>query len=141
MVRREDQTAVCSSIAAALQAKPEGEESPSEYYTQLRRKLVLVRAVVDEARAKYFADMEKKSAGKHQPLRTFQVGDEVTRYRPTQSKSVNKLIPLHEGPYKVLEVLQDGTKYSIKRSGSDEKAVMVHADDMNMFNRAPPPTE
>ena len=59
--------------AAALQAKPEGEESPSEYYTQLRRKLVLVRAVVDEARAKYFADMEKKSAGKHQPLRTFQV--------------------------------------------------------------------
>ena len=34
--------------------------------------------------------------------------------------------------------MQDGTKYSIKRSGSDEQAVMVHADDMNMFNRAPP---
>ena len=38
----------------------------------------------------------------------------------------------------MLEVLQEGTKYSIKKSGSDEKAVMVHADDMNMFNRAPP---
>ena len=81
------------------------EESPSEYYKQLRRKLVLVRTAVDEARAKYFADMKKKSAGKHQPLSTFQVGDEVTRYRPTQSKRVNKLIPLHEVPYKVLEVL------------------------------------
>jgi hypothetical protein len=124
--------------AATLKAKAEGNEEPSEYFRQLREKLILVRAAVDEARKRYFTDMEKKSASKHRPLRTFQVGDEVTRYRPTQSKRVNKLVPLHEGPYKVLETLQGGTKYVIKRSGSDEKPVSVHSDDMNMFRRAPP---
>lgn len=94
---------------------------------------------MSDSRAKYYELMESKSQGnlqkKPRVLRSFKVGDEVTRYRPTKSKRVNKLAPLQEGPFIVTEALPNGVSYKIKRQGSGEAEVKVHVDDMNSFTR------
>ena len=68
--------------------------------------------------------------------RVFNKGDEVTRYRPTRSKRVNKLAPLQEGPFEVTEALENGVSYKAKRIGSDEAELKVHVDDLNAFKRS-----
>ena len=114
---------------------------PHSYFNRVKKLLQLVRASVDSSRKLYEQDMEKRSRGvvKAKPLkvRQFQVGEEVTRYRPTKSKRINKLAPMQEGPFVVIEALANGVSYTLKRKGSDEAEVKVHVDDINSFKRWP----
>ena len=122
-----------------VEAEDKKQANPASYFSRVKALLKLVEESVSESREKYFANMEAKARGdkKSKPaaLRMFKVGDEVTRYRPTRSKRVNKLAPLQEGPFVVTEALENGVSYRIKRSGSDELEVKVHVDDINSFKR------
>ena len=103
------------------------------YAKRLRERLRLVQSYVAASEEKYFAQMEKVSKERCKALRTFKVGDLVTRYRPTTSERVNKLAYLQDGPFIVLQAQPSGTSYVIKRQNSDEKQVLVHVDEINAF--------
>ena len=80
-----------------VEAEDKKQANPASYFSRIKALLKLVEESVNESREKYFANMEAKARGdkKSKPaaLRIFKVGDEVTRYRPTKSKRVNKLAP------------------------------------------------
>ena len=103
------------------------------YAKRLRERLRLVQSYVAASEEKYFAQMGKVSKERCKALRTFKVGDLVTRYRPTTSERVNKLAYLQDGPFIVLQAQPSGTSYVIKRQNSDEKQVLVHVDEINAF--------
>lgn len=128
-----------SSEALKIAPEDKKQADPTSYFSKVKKLLQLVKENVQESREKYFHRMEERSKGnvqkKPKPLRVFNEGDEVTRYRPTKSKRVNKLAPMQEGPFRVVEVLNNGVSYKLKRIGSSEAEVKVHVDDIDSFKR------
>ena len=57
--------------------------------------------------------MENTEKSARHKYRTFEVGDEVTKFKPTGSKMLDKVSPLREGPYEIVEEGQSGADYKI----------------------------
>ena len=73
-------------------------------------------------------NLENNDKHKRNELRRFEVDDEVTKYAPTGKKRVDKVSPLQDGPYKVIEVGESGADYKIQRKGTTRKPEWVHVD-------------
>ena len=93
--------------SSALPANQE-KIKPSALGKVLQTQAETVKEFIIASREDYFKRMENtKKSAKHK-FRTFKVGDEVTKFKPTGSKRLDKVSPLQEGPYKVVEEGQSG---------------------------------
>ena len=64
-------------------------------------------------------------------------GQEVSFYRPTKSKKMDRLSELMRGPYKVMQVMPSGVDYRFRLRGSTNKKddQIRHTDEIRLLRR------
>jgi hypothetical protein len=111
------------------------EATPSNYVRWAKQQWEWTKQCVQDSANAYGQRMRAKDPHKNTPLRSFNLGDEVTWYQRSKSKKQDKLTPLQKGPYRITAV--QGNEYTIKRTGSGKKRDVrrVHVDDIRTLRR------
>ena len=117
-----------------LQANQE-KIKPSALGKALQAQAEKVKEFITASREDYFKKMENTEKSARHKYRTFKVGDEVTKFKPTGSKRLDKVSPLQEGPYEIVEEGQSGADYKIHRTGTDKQPEWVHVDFIKKLER------
>lgn len=111
-----------------------------EYFSELSREYEKVRQYIFEKQKAYYDRMEQshsKDVGTAKHIRTFQLGDLVTRFRSTGSKQKDKLLGIREGPFKVIGFGNTDVDYMIQQIGTSKQPVHVHLDDITAYHASP----
>ena len=72
------------------------------YARGLKEQLVAIKEIVMQSRERYQTRMKADDKNKNNTVRKLKEGQEVSLYRPTKSKKMDKLSELMRGPYKVM---------------------------------------
>ena len=109
---------------------------PSKMAVELKKQAENVKKIVNAARDEYYKAMEGAEKNASHRFRTFERGDEITKNKPTGSKREDKVSPLQEGPYLVVEVGESCADYMVQRIGSSDAPKWVHVDFIKRLKRA-----
>ena len=105
----------------------------SRFAQNLKSQVQKVVDWVKQSNDRYHENMVKRTAGK--PVRTFCVGDEVTKFKSSRSKKQDKTSSKQEGPFKITAVHDSGVTYSIRKIGSDNREVKAHVNNLRAYRR------
>ena len=87
-----------------------------------------MRAFIVAAREDYLIGLEASDKNATHEFRTFEVGDEVTKYAPTGKKRIDTVAPLQQGPYTVAKVGTSLTDCLVQQQGTSKAPKWVHVD-------------
>ena len=112
----------------------------SQYVKRLKEHWKMMRHHVQESARLYQLRTRQRHRTKDNPLREFEVGDEVTYFKPDPMKRVAKITQKQQGPYKVVIVHPSGVEYTVQRVGSRNKKdrlnrLKIHVDRMRRLKR------
>ena len=82
--------------------------------------------------------MEEKHSRSHRQIRKFDIGDEVTLFRPTSEKRGDKINALQDGPIEIVEASDSEAFYKIQRWGSIRTPITpywVHVNEIKKLKR------
>ena len=107
------------------------------YARGLKEQLAAIKEIVTQSRERYQTRMRAGDKNKENTVRKLKAGQEVSLYRPTKSKKMDKLSELMRGPYKVVQVMPSGVDYRIRLKGSTNKKddQIRHIDEIRLLRR------
>jgi hypothetical protein len=107
------------------------------YARGLKEQLLAMKEIVMQSRGRYQERMKADDRNKGNTIRKLKEGHEVSLYRPTKSKKMDKLPELMRGPYKVMEVKPSGVDYRIRLRGSTnvKDDQIRHIDEIRLLRR------
>jgi len=107
------------------------------YARGLKEQLTAIKEIVMQSRERYQGRMRADDRNKDNTVRKLKEGQEVSLYRPTKSKKMDKLSELMRGPYKVMQVMPSGVDYRIRLRGSSNRKddQIRHIDEIRLLRR------
>ena len=90
-----------------------------QYVKQLQAKLPAVTKFVQDSQQRYHERMEKTSRNRNRKLRLFKVGDLVKLFKKPRHKKIAKLGRTWQGPYRIVNITDDGGNVDIKHVAAD----------------------
>ena len=97
----------------------------------------MIKHHVQESARLYQLRMRQRHRNRNNPLRKFEVGEEVTYFKPDPLKRMAKIKQKQQGPYKVIIAHPSGVEYTVQRVGSRNKKdqLKIHVGHMRRLKR------
>ena len=106
-----------------------------QHFEDQKKLAQMINDTVKANNEAYLKRMDERPSNvrKVKAIRSFSLGDTVTRIMESGNKTIDKLSDLQTGPYEVVEIDPSGIDYFIKRLGSSSKPIRCHINDLNLF--------
>ena len=110
-------------------------KKPSQYAKEVSAQMEKMKSWIRQARDSYHKEMEEKHPRANRKIRKFDIGDEVTLFRPTSEKREDKISALQDGTFEIVETSDSGVDYKIQRWGSIRAPHWVHVNEIKKLKR------